>query len=365
MRIGITTFWESNNNYGQILQCFALQNILAKLGYESELIRYHSNHMNIVRRIMKKISNIIANKGLSNKDKIDRDFVGFRNRYISLSKNEYYGFDDILNHPPVYDAYICGSDQVWSMKPNQKDNLYYYLAFVPKGKKKIAFSVSFGLSIYPSGLRKYLQNQIKDFNHISVREEDGVLILKGLGKESTCVLDPTILLSKQEYIFLFEKSFCLRDYTFVYHINVKSPKDLYWEEIIKFMPSQNFVSVTSEGRMPSLEILPETKYVYPTVGEWMQYICFSNFVITTSFHGAVFCIIFKKDFISIPLTGEHADSNNRIYELLDKLGLRDRIASKSSDIERIVNSKINWKDVDEKIKYYKEVSLNFLKMSLN
>lgn len=361
MKIGIVTFWTSNNNYGQILQNYALQTFLMQKGFNVELIRFNHKKTSIIKRIYNKIFKLINYRNLKITDNIDRKFQEFRKNNIKSSKLVYNGYNTILHNPPIYDIYIAGSDQIWSMPINKKENYYYFLSFVPRDKIKISYAASFGMDNYPIQRREKLKSLLIDFKYISCREKTGVDILKNIKIKASCVLDPTLLISPSDYTRLFKiNNIDIESFIFIYHINIKKAEDLYWDTVNNYFSNEKKIVVTSSGRMPSIEILPNIKYSYPTVEDWLKYIYLAKFIITTSFHGMIFSIIFNKPFIVIPLKGKNSNSNNRIYDILNLLDLTNRIAKEEKDISKIIQSNINWNHVNSKLSLLKEDSYNFL-----
>lgn len=363
MRIGIITFWNSNDNYGQQLQCFALQMVLKQLGHDPFLIRYiprvrprsHSLFflVNFIKSSVKFIFNIRTK---------DRKFYAFRKMNF-IQTRFYFGIEDIRLHPPVADCYITGSDQVWSMLLNDINNKSYYLDFGASNVKRISYAASFGMKDYPSDLLDNLRQCLDRFDNISVREKDGVNICNSLGIKASCVLDPTMLLNIDYYKSLFKKKRC-EYYVYIYHLNILTPEDLCWNELYNNIASNKLVCTVSSGKIVAKEILPNVEYVYPEIQEWLSLIFYSSLFITTSFHGVVFSILFHKKFAVFPLRDSFSYGNNRIYDLLTPLGLEYRIINDSNSISSVISTEIDWADVDSKLLDLKNESFKFILNSL-
>ena len=203
MRIGIITFWESTDNYGQVLQAYALQQVLKDMGHEPYQIRYSlkASQTNIpqssllkkiiklllvyplvisLKRRKKQREDLVCRTIIEEKNKI-RKFHQFRNEYISQSERIYYSIEEIRKDPPIADCYITGSDQVWTMLLNIEGNNAYFLDFGAPSIKRIAYAASFGRSSYPAAIQPILKEKLSKFDAISVREKEGVDICGMLG----------------------------------------------------------------------------------------------------------------------------------------------------------------------------------------
>lgn len=333
MKIGVITFWQSEDNYGQILQIFAMQHFLRKLGHKPFLIRYREDG------IRKQVNGVKVNKLLDyivNFRSYFRYFLQLRQdaKYQQLQRNSKRNFKEFIaenievsNHiysdtsimetPPEADVYLCGSDQIWG------GNEIYYLPFAPEGNKKIAYAPSFG-GVNPFG--KDNSDRIKEllerFDFIGVREESGAVMLQSNGiKSATHVVDPTLLLGKEDYISLLKpigNPIAPND-VFLYLLG--SPIKCSVDKIISFLKKNDlsYSYVASQGRVDKY---PKSQFTIP---EWLEAIKRSKIVITNSFHCIVFSLIFHKPFIFIPLDGSYSRMNNRITELLGKCGLQSRI----------------------------------------
>lgn len=382
MKIGIITFWQSNDNYGQVLQCFALQQQLIKLGHKPFLIKYVPLQKIIRTSIAGKLWKIVQiypiflrlrkmqkakqAKAFALKNR-QRRFDEFRENHIVTNGAIYHGLSDIQNNPPEADCYLCGSDQVWSMLLDNDENQAFYLNFGDKDTKRIAYAASFGRDVYPMELNGKLRDMLAKFNAVSVREKTGINICKKVGIQAVDVLDPTLLLSVKEYVRIIETPSVRGKYFYTYSINVTSPnKELRWKQLAEYAAQSGLMSVTttSSGYFAGREICSGTKYVYVTIPQWLGYINNSEFVATTSFHGVAFCLILHKNFVYFPLMGKYAKGNSRVVSLLDFLGLHEKIFDGAMSVRQCVEYSIDWNTVEQKIALKRKESLSFLKNSL-
>lgn len=381
MRIGIITFWQSNDNYGQVLQCFALQQQLIKLGHKPFLIKYVPWPKIIQSSIAKKLWKLIQiypillklrkiqkerqDKAFAMKNG-QRNFDEFRENHIITNGVIYHGLSDIQNNPPKADCYLCGSDQVWSMLLDNDENQAFYLNFGNKDTLRVAYAASFGRDVYPIELNGNLHDMLIKFNAVSVREKTGIDICEKVGIEAIDVLDPTLLLTMKEYASIIEKPSINEKYFYTYSINVTSKKDLCWNALQKYTNQHGFrsISTTSSGYFPGKEICPNTEYIYATIPQWLGLIQNAEFVATTSFHGVAFCLIMHKNFIYFPLKGTHSRGNSRVISLLDSLGLHEKIFNDNMTIKQCIEYPINWDVVEAKLSKKKSESIKFLNNNL-
>ena len=206
------------------------------------------------------------------------------------------------------------------------------------------------------------------FDALSVREESGVSICQAAGKEAVHVLDPTLLLSKDDYLSLMEDiPGKFSPYMYIYSINISKKEDIRWSELRGFAEREglSLIVTPASGYLPGRELFEGVEYRYATIPEWLSLIRYSGFVVTTSFHGVVFCICFHKPFIYFPLSGTHAKGNSRVLNLLSKLSLSDNVWKVPGDFERIYNLPVDWDKVEELLAPLRDKSVSFLKQVLS
>ena len=387
MKIGIITLWQSFDNYGQQLQCWALQQQLLKMGHEPYLIRYDTSlkldgwdkFFKQFKHIIKLLLIIPALKDSYNnkikrksnytceRNKALRQFKEFRDLHIIQSKEFYKNLAELRKNPPVADAYIVGSDQVWSYLLSHEESKSYYLDFGHSTIKRIAYAASFSLPTYPEKLKNKLKKLLDKFDAISVREKTGVTICNSIGVSSQLVLDPTLLLNKTTYKSIAKKEKVnLDSFIYVYHLNVDSPEDINSSEILKLANEKNMsvLATTSSGMVKGKELLKGAQYDYSTIPSWIYNIETAKFVVTTSFHGVVFCLLLHTNFVWIPLKGICAKGNSRVVDLLSILDMNNHIYSEVNDIASIYNRNIDWNYVDSKVEDLRKKSIDFLENNL-
>jgi len=376
MRIAVITFFQSKDNYGQVLQCYALQKLLRELGHKPYLIRYgfHHQYFHWLRK-----SNYITRQGLKRtyhrikeffsrvRGLSDRGFDSFKRRNLTLSFHRYNTLAELQRKPPRADCYITGSDQVWAQLLSRDDNRSFFLDFGPNHVKRIAYAPSFAVEDYPIELKTVLSEQLKKFDAISVRESSGVRICNSIGYRAKLVLDPTLLHEASFYERIAIKP-RLSHYCFVYHVNVKTQEEIYWDVFSEYnlrkgiRPIACFANPVNGIQM---EFLNGSMYVYPSIEKWLGFILYSEYVLTSSFHGIVFSILFHKPFVVCLRQESLFAGNDRVMTLLNMLHLEDRIMNDSMSADYILSKDIDWGAVDCILARERTESISFLKMNLS
>lgn len=343
MKIGTITFhWATN--YGAVLQAFALQKYLIISGYDTEIINYIPFKVK-VREILNNIKNV-------NIEYFKKEYKisNFRKRYLIVSNKKYYTNKKLLNKCHDYDIYICGSDQVWNewfiMNSENKYNLSYYLNFVKNGKKRVSYATSFGTDKLLNNVKELIKNELDKFLYISVREKSGQNIMKNMNIDSTLVVDPTLLLKKEDY-----------------EVIIKDVKRNNINEMFSYILHDNQVlanQINNYIRKKHFSSLPNKYNEIMGIQEWLYNIKYSKFIVTNSFHGVVFSVIFNKPFIVIPVEG--SKMNDRIKTLLNLLDLENRIIDNFDkvNIDYLVTDNIEWNTVNNLVCKLRKNSIKFI-----
>lgn len=388
MKIGVITFSDSSDNYGQLLQCYALQVYLRELGHTPYLIRYMTSKSPILERIrinltFEKVVSLLSPaarrakrelRALKQQNQVQnkaRQFDAFRNQFLAMSDCTYYSIDELRENPPQADMYICGSDQVWGGLYELSNTAAWFLDFGCDKTKRISYAASIGSKPLTASDKRKLKRYLKRFDSISVRESTAQEVCINLGYTTTkLVLDPSLLVSPDMYRCLFDGATTAENapYLFIYVLNVASKEELYWDAIQQYI-SDNELDVKvvySSGNVPARELLlPTTTGLLATMPEWLSYICHANAVVTTSFHGVVLCIIMNRPFLALLLTNKYAAGNVRIIDLLEKLGLSERIYDTTLSFDAQMSRPICWEGVREKMIKLRLESQEFLNDALS
>lgn len=313
MKIGILTFHDADN-YGAMLQAYALQQTLKKLRMDNELIDIEREPKSDAKLPEKGPMAVFMKRVTEAGRKRKTLFDAFREEYLEISPK--YRKDEVMRLNDEYSFFVAGSDQVWNFKIPDVDPRYF-LPFA-SNDKKYSYAASFGGSEVPEKVSTWCGEQLKTFQKISVREDGGSRIVKTLtGREAQVHADPTLLLKKEDWESISEE----REGSYILLFLL-----VYDEEAVN--------RAKEIAKQRNLELKTITAAFIPQLGmsswsdvgvpEWITWVRNSKYVVTNSFHGTVFSIIFEKEFEVIPLKGELSARNGRIEELLQKTGLAEK-----------------------------------------
>lgn len=379
MKIGIITHWKDKDNYGAILQTYALQKYLRNLGHDAYVIRYYakSESKSTVQRFKKLLRNpfvIFKRRKFKALLKLNsrwnelRDFDTFRNEYISLSPMIYYGLEEIQNTPPEADVYITGSDQVWCGDLNNKQNWAFFLDFGTDTTKRIAYAASFGRSYFPCVDERKFQELVSRFNAVSIREGNGIKMCLVRGIKAVRCLDSTLILEANIYKELMAPRKHSGHYVFFYTVNVTNKKELYWNKLYPYLKERGIKAIVTTGSGYKLaeEMFEGAEYDYATVKEWLSNIYYADSVITASFHGVAFSLMLQKNFVYMPLQGKYSTGNDRVLDLLKSVDLMNRVANSWEETISILDTNIDYNHINNSdFLRLRNQSIEFLDKSLS
>jgi len=360
-KIGILTFaWSVN--YGAKLQALALQSVVSSLGFECEVISYKRAGDRWIREtvnLLKSADVKRAVRGLLTETLNWRRSWRFRNftsQHIRLSPETCFDADDLSLLSERYDAIICGSDQVWNPDLAREALPAYLLDFPEKRKfQRIAYAPSIGNEALEEKWHDTFTRCLGKFDSLSVREKSAAPFLQSLAKkEVTTVLDPTLLLPQEKWVPYQRDVNTMGKFLLIYSFGISSGLQKVAEYIAK---NRGLKIVTFHKRRHYPNEL--NRYPYAGPGEFLGLFAEADFIITNSFHGTVFSIIFKKPFLSI------TDKRGcRLKDLLTGLGLEKRIILNDGIQAPVRNSDINYTEVDQKLSLLREHSSKFLTNAL-
>ena len=374
MKIGIMTFWWSETNYGQILQCYALQKYLQDAGHDAYLIRFHSeksipspirkpllaqikktfNPINLYKFLLhKKIKYMLTIE----KSKHPRNFEDFRNKHIKQTEKLYL-CGELFRKPPEADMYIVGSDQVWNPDYLKSMDIIkaYFFDFGASSIKRMAYAASFGKEKLNPDTIKIITPLLKKIDYVSVREKSGLNICKQCGIDNAeWVPDPTLLLDADAYRALhkdegFKKA--NKPYCFLYLIrsdvdhSVKNIHDFTCDWAQK--KGMDVIYVTGN------HLNDRYSKVYPTIQKWLYLIEHAEYVITDSYHGSIFSLLFKKKFAVIPRVGSTVENNSRLESLFELFQIENRYID-NLDFS-VLDRDIDWQSVYDTLESIRSTS---------
>lgn len=360
-------------NYGSVLQVYALCEAIRCMGYFPEVLWEKGNlsknwdirprkilnviskmlfHPRLLVETLKTILEVRGNKVPEVKaDKFDvfvnlhliRKFYSFRELKQLAESNEYYKF-------------VCGSDQVWCSTALYVDPMMY-LRFAPQAKR-IAYAPSLGRNYIPQYNARTMKCYIEEFDSISVREEDGQRLVADLiNRHVSLVVDPTLLLKKAEWD-LIKSPVKHKDYILCYFLDCPKPQFLDW--LYGFAEKENLLVITLNNNIPEI---PGRVFVSVAgVDEFLGLIDEAELVLTDSYHGMLFSIIYQKRFWSIERNYSQYDQSSRQKNILKLIGLEDRYVVEPTFVDM---SQIDYVKVSKQLDKERAKSLSFLLGALN
>ncbi|WP_029071011.1 polysaccharide pyruvyl transferase family protein [Kandleria vitulina] len=371
-KIGILTFYKAQN-YGAVLQAYALQEKINDLGFDAYHINfqdklYMNNNSSLVRKIFSVIKlskgnvyKYIKTKNISSKT--SNLFEKFRKNNIHESKKK-YNKNDISCSNLEYDAFVCGSDMVWS--DIGQDLETYFLRFTDY-EKRIAYAPSItGTDNYSIEKNEMMKEYINGIKHLSVREKSGIdYINKITARKAFLAIDPTLLLTKDDWI---DKLYLQKNtddkYVLVYMF--QGSKSIS-KEIKTFAKKNNlkirYIPMTIDERYNEVKNGFSGSY---GPKEFLELFLNASFVVTNSYHGLIFSINFNIPFVLYHRETDNKwkDHENRMNGILDMFNLNERYLYYNNHIKNnFIN--LNYDSINDKLHSLTNESLKYLKNSLN
>lgn len=367
LKVAIATVFR-NSNYGAVLQAYALAKVIKDLTKsECYFIDYRREKVinmfrvslfdkdvdgnkkitiNSIKRIMKQCINPLGTIVRFNQ------FEKFRKKYLNITDKIYYKSNEIkLEDTPIL---VLGSDQIWNPDITQGFDDVYFGKIGNPDIFTISYAASLGKTNFNEEEKKELIELLKYVDIISVREEEGAKLLRDLtNKKITCVPDPTILVDKEDWVKLTSNKRKKKNYIMVYMIKydeailnlARKIAELYNYEIVLF----------GNGSLKKCKGMKEKKHYDPTM--FLEYMEKADYIVTNSFHGTVFSVIFNKKFYTVPFD----DKGNRIVDFCRKVGLEDRIVCDNKDLNnKDIHEDIDYESANEKMEELKKIGKEFL-----
>ena len=383
MRIGVITI-EQVGNYGAELQCYATQKVLHDIGCDAEIIdycyykdyRYKDSKMSepfvpmtfkerffyvVKYRIVNRFVDNVLLLFNSNIARRNKRFTVFHTENTKMSKR-YMSMPELYEASMDYDVFVTGSDQVWN--PSAHSSIEpYFLTFAPENARKISFAASFGVSEIDSNLRERYNEYLSRYDYISVREHNACNIVRQLvDKDVECVLDPTLLLNKDEWM------------------QVAKQYDNIPERYVLLYTLQESLAVLNLAKRIAKEkgitVLRITKRAYfisridgicdisdAGPAEFISLIAGADYIVTDSFHGTAFSVTFGIPFLTV--VSPKNNNNSRMESLLSVVGLSERLITDDCDMESVeYEVPIDIKAVCLKVEAARNKSIDFLKRAI-
>lgn len=379
-KIGLSVCYDTKN-FGSQLQVLATIKKIEELGYETEIIRYKKEFT--PKFIMQQIPRLFNGYFISNKKRIrdrkkeiaahpeiklnvdirNRRFDDFVKKYFTNLSEPYKGWENLVKKSAEkYDAFLCGSDQLWL--PSNLESHFYTLEYAPDNKPKIAYATSFGVSKIPWYQKKRTKKYLERFQALSTREIAGKKIVEGLtDKNVEVVCDPTLLFDAESWAnFIPDRNIIEEPYVFCYFLgNNEEHRDIAEE----FRKKTGLKIVTC----PFLDNFVERDQTFGDIQmfdmdteDFVNLIRHAEYILTDSFHGTVFSILHHKKFMTFNRFNNGANSrNSRIDSLCTILGLSAR---RYNGTTNDVDAEINYALVEQKLFELRAKSKDYLSSSL-
>lgn len=352
MRVGILTYHRAHN-YGAVLQCYALQQVLSEMGHIVEVIDYRQPHIENYYKPRLNIRRVIS-------DLIQLDFYGvnfqcskFINRFsqrifFSSFREKYLKCNGPIigyNIPDDYDCYIIGSDQVWGLYCTGGDEPIYWGKFKRKTDSKlIGYAISSNRDYSKYLSLQEIADRVSGFDAISFRE---IPVCKDIqtitDKECKLCLDPTLLTTDRLWEPFINNKYKNRKYVATFFIR---EDQVVRKELLK--------KVKKFARSKHLEVIDLSYVKYP-VEDFISMIKYATCVFTSSFHATVFSVIFGTPFTSIC---HHDSHDDRYVSLLNSLGLSNHLSEKSENL--VFPPSVNKQETEGNLQILRQTSIQFL-----
>lgn len=366
-KIGIITMHRINN-YGSVLQAFALQYIIEKMGFDVQLIDYnYPNIFQYTRGVALpkndwKAKVIKSMSWLHPYNRYDYKFQDFRNRYFKLSP--YYKDFDVIHQKAIsYDLYITGSDQVWNPKFTKGDTTFL-LDFAEKNANKISYASSFSCTQLGKEYEATYSELLAQYQAISVREWGGVELVKRLtGQQAVITVDPTLLLDDNAWKTVVSKR-CRysKNYILLYVLSYSFNPVPYIYDLALYLSRKLNLQIVVLGKHPYLSKYKNVESILDAGPlEFLQLIENAVCVVTSSFHGTAFSVNYKKPVYAVV---NDKNDDDRISSFLSDLSLDESIIPMGMALDTIpldMHSESSWSILNQK----REYSLSYLENAIN
>lgn len=318
-----TLTFQNADNYGAMLQCYALQHAINKIDdVEAKVLNYQCSYMLRpfgVRALKRKgiVRYILGNVNACVRKFRHKKFQEFRKKIPMTEPLSRCKLDRIESE---FDLFIVGSDCVWNDDITNKDSTFL-LDFIKDNNKKGSYAASFGFQNVDIKLIEYYKPLLEKFKYINCREKSGVYNVKKIcNKNANLVLDPTILLSKKEWNEIAISPKSDGKYIFVYQL---SPSKLLEYTVYELQKKTGYKVITIPFPLGGKYKTKKDLFAGPR--EWIGYIKDAEYIVTDSFHGTVFSTLFEKQFFSCI-----NENGTRIVNILTQLGMEQYIYTNDS-----------------------------------
>lgn len=375
-KVGLITYY--GDNYGGVLQAYALEKLVMANGFDCELISndflYRGNK---AKKRKAKLNNLLAairdpfeyisKRGVYKKYAGQQalraeKFSLFRRKHLRINQTGYTCYDDYLTAPPRYDVYLCGSDQIWN--PNLfHEHGFYFADFAPAGAKRVSYASSIGVSSVTAEQAAFMKPYLEKLDVISTREHDGTAIVQQLtGKPARTVIDPTLLLDARQWSEVAAEPLVDEPYVFCYFFGERA----YYSRIkqqVRELTGLQLVSIPYVARELAE---PDVKIFDAGPAEFISLIKHAKLVLTDSFHATAFSVNFGTPFLSLARFAKNdaKGMNSRLHTILGAMELTDRLIDENDTITADMLYAVDFEKVHERLDRLRKEDGSFLQAAL-
>lgn len=375
MNVGLVTCFL--DNYGACLQAYALQQAIINTGCNCEIVQYlepdgYVKDKTMIKRLLRnfvyyilQMINKVSHASYYYQRIRYLSFVKFRRR-LKFHPHKYFTTQEVFKHPPEFDCFVCGSDQIWNPSFYNGNNLVYHLDFAPKTAKRIAYAPSVGLSKMPEEYLDEFCRLILKYDSISVREASGAKIVKdATGRECAVVLDPTLLFNKDWWhtsLQIKNTQKKEKPYIFLYLFGTRAYIGEFVEHVQKLTGMQIITIPFCEREMN--QNYDVRLYADPT--GFLSLISNASLVITDSFHATAFSINFNVPFYALMRFDENdpKSMNSRLRNILGLVDLESRLVCGKEDFPDQIDFDIDFTNANRLLEAKRIKDMSFLTTSI-
>ncbi|MDO5481834.1 MAG: polysaccharide pyruvyl transferase family protein [Bacteroidaceae bacterium] len=361
-KISLITIFD-NPNFGTYLQALALGVVLKSKDVDVEIVHYERpiwHTYSILRRKFKILEPLYNLRAFLRKEKSVIQRIRCR-RFVSKRVEispTYYSYEQLQKNPPKADIYLTGSDQVWNTTHNRGVDRSFYLGYAPESSPRFAYAASIGMDSIPKEFIEETKALLSRYQRISVREHSNINILSSIGIKSEMVLDPTLLLTRQEWMNYAKPMRIDEPYLLVYSVESKERDSLVGQIAKKIALSKGLkiYEVNYFGENKTISGC-DKHFFYATPDLFLSLMANASYVVVSSFHGTAFAINFNKEFLSVAPDR----FSSRLDNILELTGLKNRKVTDAEDVtDAMIQSLIDYSFANKKLDEERQKSMNFI-----
>lgn len=370
LKVGVLTMHRVVN-YGSYLQAYATQRVFESLGCECELIDYvypnkwhYKNGLIKSRNVKAIIASLLSKFGFTFINKMYNAIQKSAKKHYKLSSITYKTPNQIQNNPPKYDIYVTGSDQTWNINHTKGDPTFL-LSFVPESATKISFSASLANKGIDERYKAVFNKYLKQYNAISIRDKNGNKIIKEiLGREAKVTLDPTLMLTGEEWLEFAGSENNAKDevkFILLYMLSYAFEPRPYIYRLIADLQNKTGFIIYSLSEIPEEYNLNYKLFTVIEPEMFIRLFSKASYIVTSSFHGTAFAVNF-----GIPLYSliKHIDSDDdRQSTLLTNLNLTNCLVPINKSFNEIIPY-YDVNDVNLKLEELRLDTFDFLRKNI-